>query len=79
MMNGYLPHACRSALVLPRYEVIARNGGWSVSLNGACTRPFADRGAAERVAAQLQKQANGLHHAVRRNPRYGRPSNLENE
>lgn len=43
-----------------RYTVIARAGGWSIALNGACTRPFATRSAAERIARLLQKQADAL-------------------
>lgn len=43
-----------------RYEVIARAGGWSISLNGACTRPFRSRRAAERIAKTLQRQADAL-------------------
>lgn len=64
MMSGYLPYAHAEAGRTPRkYEVVARSGGWSVSLNGACTRPFADRNAAERIALHLQSQADGLNHA----------------
>ena len=38
-----------------RYTVVPRPGGWSVSVNGACTRPFA-----KRIAATLQRQADAL-------------------
>ncbi len=64
MMSGYIPHPHGATVAPPRrYAVVAREGGWSVSLNGACTRPFADRGAAERIARQLQRQAEGLCHS----------------
>ncbi len=43
-----------------RYTVVPRPGGWSVSVNGACTRPFASKGAAQRIAATLQRQADAL-------------------
>ena len=42
------------------YAVIARAGGWSISINGACTRPFRSRRAAERIARTLQRQADAL-------------------
>lgn len=43
-----------------RYTVVPRADGWSVSINGACTHPFASRQAAERIAATLQRQADRL-------------------
>ncbi|HEX8471075.1 MAG TPA: hypothetical protein VF633_08185 [Brevundimonas sp.] len=56
-ISGTAPHP-----VMPRhYEVVARAGGWSIVLNGACTRPFRSRRAAERIARTLQKQADALH------------------
>jgi len=61
MMSGYL--SCPGTDPRPRprtYGVVARDGGWSVSLGDMSTRPFADREAAERIAAQLQRQADGL-------------------
>lgn len=63
MMSGYVG----GADVTPRrasrsYEVVARDGGWSISLNGACTRPLPERGAAERIALHLQAQADALNH-----------------
>lgn len=64
MMSGVISEA-RPRAVKPRhYEVVARAGGWSIVLNGACTRPFRSRRAAERIARSLQKQAdalNGVH------------------
>lgn len=61
MMSGYSFDRCGAAASWPRrYAVIPRAGGWSVSLNGACTRPFADKDAAERIAAQLQRQRDRL-------------------
>ena len=60
MMSGVISET-RPRTVAPRhYEVIARAGGWSVVLNGACTRPFRSRRAAERIARSLQKQADAL-------------------
>jgi len=60
MMSGVISET-RPRAVKPRhYEVIARAGGWSVVLNGACTRPFRSRRAAERIARSLQKQADAL-------------------
>ena len=60
MMTGYCSprHSLTSAD--RRYAVVPRAEGWSVSLNGACTRPFPDKGAAERIAATLQRQADVL-------------------
>lgn len=61
MMSGCVDHPVRSAAPRPRfYEVIARAGGWSISLNGACTRPFRSRRAAARIAKTLQRQADAL-------------------
>lgn len=78
MMTGYLPHAVGDSRRAPRrYEILPRAGGWSISLNGACTRPFADRAAAERIARQLQKQANGLNHTDYAAPRCGERSSAE--
>ena len=60
MMSGVISET-RPHRVGPRhYEVVARAGGWSVVLNGACTRPFRSRRAAERIAKSLQKQADAL-------------------
>jgi len=60
MMSGCV-HPLRFASPKPRlYEVVARAGGWSISLNGACTRPFRSRRAAERIAKTLQRQADAL-------------------
>ena len=42
------------------YGVVARDGGWCVTLDGCATRPFKDREAAARIARQLQRQADGL-------------------
>lgn len=61
MMSGYVERSAPA--VAPRarhYEVISRAGGWSISLNGACTRPFRSRRAAERIAKTLQRQADAL-------------------
>jgi hypothetical protein len=61
MMSGCVDHPVTHRPPKPRlYEVIARGGGWSISLNGACTRPFRSRRAAERIARMLQRQANAL-------------------
>lgn len=67
MMSGYIDEPAQSHGVRPlrQYRVIARAGGWSVSLNGACTRPFRCRRAAERIAKTLQRQADGLAHKPR--------------
>lgn len=61
MMSGYVDRPCSAPTHCARhYEVIARAGGWSISLNGACTRPFRTRRAAERIAKTLQRQADAL-------------------
>jgi hypothetical protein len=69
MMTGYpdasipeaqsapAPHRCRT------YGVVARDGGWCVTLDSCATRPFPDREAALRIARQLQRQADRLNHA----------------
>ena len=69
MMSGYpeasvpelqaeaAPHRSRA------YGVVARDGGWCVTLDDCATRPFKDREAALRIARQLQHQAHQLHHA----------------
>ena len=57
MMTGYpdasipeaqsapAPHRCRT------YGVVARDGGWCVTLDSCATRPFPDREAALRIDA----------------------------
>lgn len=45
------------------YGVVARDGGWCVTLDSCATRPFPDQEAALRIARQLQRQADGLNHA----------------
>ena len=72
MMSGYpdagvpeiqaeaLPHSSRT------YGVVARDGGWCVTLDSCATRPFPDREAALRIARQLQRQADRLNHAESR-------------
>jgi hypothetical protein len=63
MMSGVISET-RPRVVAPRhYDVVARAGGWSIVLNGACTRPFRSRRAAERIAKSLQKQADALNGA----------------
>lgn len=64
MMSGYVevPRVPPSPRLPRQYQVIARAGGWSISLNGACTRPFRSRRAAERIAKTLQRQADELAH-----------------
>ena len=62
MMSGYpdarpaSPHRHRA------YGVVARDGGWCVTLDDCATRPFKDREAALRIARQLQTQADRLRH-----------------
>ena len=51
------PHRCRT------YGVVARDGGWCVTLDSCATRPFPDQEAALRIARQLQRQADRLNHA----------------
>ena len=72
MMSGYpdagvpeiqadaAPHRCRA------YGVVARDGGWCVTLDDCATRPFKDREAALRIARQLQAQADRLNHTETR-------------
>lgn len=61
MMSGCVDHIGPSVPRPPRrYEVVARGGGWSICINGACTRPFRSRWGAERIAATLQRQADAL-------------------
>lgn len=61
MMAGYCSGRHRPATEgRRRYTVVPRAGGWSVSVNGACTRPFMNRQAAEKIAATLQRQADRL-------------------
>ncbi|WP_271084569.1 hypothetical protein [Brevundimonas sp. NIBR11] len=55
----------RSAPKAKVYAVVARAGGWSIVLNGACTRPFRSRSAANRIARTLQRQADALSSARR--------------
>jgi hypothetical protein len=59
MMNGYLPSAY-SAPPARIYSVERRDGGWSVVLNGAGTRPIRSRIAAQRIARTLQRQADQM-------------------
>lgn len=64
MMTGYVAHAYPTLRPAKRlYSVVEKPGGWCVSVNGACTRPIADRDAAARIAHRLQMQADALHHA----------------
>lgn len=63
MMSGYITSPTSAKDASPRtYEVVARKGGWSVRLKGACTRPFDNREAAKRIALHLQRLADGLNH-----------------
>lgn len=62
MMSGLASPRPVPVLAPPRrYDVVARGGGWSIVLGGACTRPFRSRRAAERIARTLQRQADALH------------------
>lgn len=61
MMSGSISETAPHPVMARHYEVVARAGGWSIVLNGACTRPFRSRRAAERIARTLQKQADALH------------------
>ena len=60
MMSGVISATTPHPVPARRYDVVARAGGWSIVLNGACTRPFRTRRAAERIARALQRQADGL-------------------
>ena len=67
MMSGCTDHRSLSTIARPRrYEVVARGLGWSISVNGLCTRPFRSKLAAERIAKTLQKQADALRGKPRR-------------
>jgi hypothetical protein len=62
MMTGY-PDARPTEVRRHRaYGVVACDGGWCVTLDDCATRPFRDREAALRIARQLQRQADCLHH-----------------
>lgn len=61
MMTGCIDGSTPRVAAGPRvYDVVARGGGWSIRVNGACTRPFASRSAAYRIARLLQRQADAL-------------------
>ena len=61
MMTGCVDYPVARSAPKPKvYTVIARGGGWSIRLNGACTRPFRTRSAANRIARLLQRQADAL-------------------
>ena len=78
MMSGYIDGSDITPRQVSRsYEVVAHGGGWSVSLNGACTRPFSDRDAAERIARRLQTQADTLNHTQEANRRCSGRTSLE--
>ena len=66
MMSGVISATTPHPVPARRYDVVARAGGWSIVLNGACTRPFRSRRAAERIARTLQKQADALNGLTRR-------------
>ena len=66
MMSGSISASAPHPVPARHYEVVARAGGWSIVLNGACTRPFRSRRAAERIARTLQKQADTLNGRTRR-------------
>ena len=66
MMTGCVDYPVAHGAPKPKvYSVIARAGGWSIRLNGACTRPFRTRSAANRIARTLQRQADALSGARR--------------
>lgn len=66
MMTGYISDRHTGTDNRPRtYRVVERAGGWSIALNGACTRPFPDRAAALRIASALQRQADALRGRIR--------------
>lgn len=60
MMSGYVSSSSRPVASPRRYRVVPRDGGWSIALGDACTRPFRDRKAAVRIARRLQSQSNRL-------------------
>ena len=61
MMTGCVDYPVARRASKPKvYSVIARAGGFSIVLNGACTRPFRTRSAASRIARTLQRQADAL-------------------
>ncbi|MEN5170351.1 hypothetical protein ABE444_12340 [Brevundimonas pondensis] len=67
-MSGYPDTRAPDPRPLPAraYGVIARDGGWCVTLEDCATRPFKDREAALRIARQLQAQADRLNHTETR-------------
>jgi hypothetical protein len=60
MMSGYMDGAPSGRRRSRAYAVVARNDGWCVAVNGCSTRSLPDRAAAERIARDLQHQADVL-------------------
>ncbi|MBB4081968.1 hypothetical protein [Brevundimonas lenta] len=63
MMSGYVddrPASCPTSGAC-RYQVLPRDGGWCVAVNG-CRTEALPRRKAERLARALQVQADRLNH-----------------
>ncbi len=60
MMSGYTDGSSFGPRRSRTYAVVARNDGWCVAVNGCSTRALPDRASAERIARDLQHQADVL-------------------
>ena len=63
MMSGYPDTRAPDPRPARAYGVVARDGGWCVTLDDCATRPFKDREATLHIARQLQTKADRLRHA----------------
>lgn len=71
MMTGYVAGRYQHRPKARKYRVIANADGWSVALGEGCTTPFSDIRQAERIARELQKQADALSGGTKKTtPRY---------
>ncbi|QDH74440.1 hypothetical protein [Brevundimonas sp. M20] len=62
MMSGYVDDLRPGRRGPGGYEVLQRDGGWCVAVNGCRTRALPVRELAEQLARSLQAEADGLHH-----------------
>lgn len=76
MMSGYSGNRQNHASKPRIYRIVVKAGGWSIALGEVCTFPFKDLAQAQRIARNLQQQADALSNQAlrddKRSPRLNR-------